>query len=196
MKKITLSLITFLFYFTGHSQLLKTVLPTPDFANALEKIVWDFRLGYHTLQIDSTALRQGEYETYASTVSLPGTTDDVIMRFYSKVDTTSAFQAVFFEGDDYDEAVKAYKNCVHMIRKSRMKWVDNRPLVFSGKDVDPDPSISFTTSTLRLNVYDKRYEDFCADINLQRYLTGWQVVASFHKRHSDTEGPTPVDKDN
>jgi len=190
MKKITLSLIAFLFYSISYSQFIKTVLPTPQFANALEKIVLDFRFGYHTIQIDSTMLTQGEYDTYNTTVSLPGSTDNEIMRFHSKKDSTAAFQAVFYEGDDYDEAVKAYKNCVLMIRKSRMKWFDNRPLTFSGKDVDPDPSVSFATSTLLLNVYDKRYENFCAEINLQRYLTGWQVMASFHTRHSDMEGPT------
>jgi hypothetical protein len=191
MKKILFSFFIIFTYSNGYAQFYKSVLPSPDFSNALEKIVLDFRLDYHTIQVDSLVSHEDGYEIYGSSVTLPGSTDCQIMRFHSVDDTTAAFQATFYQGEDYNEAVKAYQNCIRIIKRSRIHWIDRRIINFGGKEESSSESVPFTVSVLRItDLDDYRYKNFCAEVEIRGDVTGWQVHASFHYKRSDTEGPT------
>jgi hypothetical protein len=189
MRKTILAVFAFFIYCAGYAQLHKTALP-PNFSDSLEKIALDFRLDYHSIQNNSSISQQDDYEMYAPYITLPGSTDCAILRFHSVEDSTAAYQASFYSGDDYNEASKAYKKCVRLIKSAKMKWIDRTPMSFSGKEEEPSQSMPFTTTILRLNLDDKRYKDFCAEIDLKGDVTGWQVQVSFHNKRSDTEGPT------
>src|SRR5258705_12570240 len=108
MKKISCTFIIFLFYLISPAQDIKSLIPTPGFASALGKIVLDFRFGYHTIQVDSLFSQDNGFEAYGSSVTLPGSTDNQILRFHSEQDTTASFQSTFYQGEDYNEAVKSY----------------------------------------------------------------------------------------
>ena len=190
MKKIILIVFISFTHAIGYAQFYKTILPSADFTAALEKIVLDYRLDYHTIQVDSLHSRENDYEIYGSSVTLPGSTNSEILRFHSIDDTTAAFQTNFYTGDDFNAAAKAYENCIGMIKKSKMKWIDRRVITFSGKEEKPDQGLGFAISTLRLSLDDERYKNFCAQIEIRGDVTGWQVNASFLYKRSDTEGPT------
>jgi hypothetical protein len=191
MKKIIFGLLILFTNVTGYSQFYKSFVPSPNFSNELGKVVLDFRFDYRTIQVDSLVSHQDGYEIYGTSVTLPGSTDCQLLRFHSAEDTTSAYEATFYKGDDYNEAAKAYENCMRMIRKSHMYWIDRRIVSFTGEENKPSESIPFTVSIFRLtNIDDKRYTDFCAEVEIKGDVTGWQVQANFHAKRSDTEGPT------
>jgi hypothetical protein len=188
MKKITFTFVLFFFYLVSHAQDIRSLLPSPAFSNALGKIVLDFRFGYHTIQIDSLSSEENGYEAYASSVTLPGSTDNEILRFHSVQDTTATFQASFYQGDDQNEAVKSYKSCIHLLKKSLFNWFDRTPVSFSGKEEAPDPNLSFASTTLRVNNKDdKRYKNFCAEVEMAGDVNGWKVYIIFEVKPLETD---------
>jgi hypothetical protein len=190
MQKIRFTVFFFLFYSVGYSQFYKSVVPDPVFTDALEKVVLDFRFDFHTIQNDSIVSEENQSETYGSKVVLPGATDCEILRFHSDIDTSAAFQAIFYDGDSYDEALKSYRNCIRMIKRSRMKWIDRTTLTFSGEEKEPDPNLRFCVSTLYLNTDDQRYKYFCAEVEIVSDLFSWKVHLNLMNKRPDTEGPT------
>lgn len=166
------------------AQFYKSFLPSPGFTSALQKIVLDFRLDYKTIQGDMK-LSQGEYESYESAILLPGAVSCTIFRFHSRRDTTSSWQGIMYQGDSYENAVKAYKNLYRMVHKSQLRWIDRSAVGFKGELQDPKEGVSFAQTTLTLDVTDRRYTTFVADIELTGGIAEWTVKLSLHSRQDD-----------
>ena len=101
------------------------------------------------------------------------------------MDTTASWQAIMYDGDSYDQAVKVYKNTYRLVQKSRIKWVDRSIVSFVGEMEKPDENVSFATSLLQLNVTDPRYRNFYANIELTSSYSGWEVHLNLHSRKDD-----------
>jgi hypothetical protein len=188
MRKILLTCSLFFICTISHAQFYKSVIAPPaGFTDSLQKIVLDFRLDYHNIQ-DSLIESGGESETYSSKVKLPGSTDCQILRFHSVEDSSAAFEATLFEGQNYDDAVKSYKNIIRMLKRSRMQWVDKSMFQFLGTETEPDPGLSFTITTLTLDLEDPRYKNFYAQVELVSNMLNWKVDVSFSKKPSETQG--------
>jgi len=166
-----------------YAQFYKSVLPSPQFTSALEKIVLDFREDYRNIQ--GTAIEKlGEVEIYQSAVELPGTVDCRITRYNSVVDTSSSWQAIVYTGDEYKEAAKAYQNIFRLVKKSQIKWIDRSSVGFSGEMEAPREEMRFTTSTLTLNLDDPRYKNYQAEIEIQFLYNRWEVHLNLSKKAS------------
>jgi len=189
MRKRLFFLLSFFICSAGYSQFYKSIIPSPEFSDALQKIVLDFRFDFHNIQ-DSLVGEEAESEIYSSKINIPGATGCSIMRFHSVKDSTSAFQATFYDGDNYDDAVRNYRNCIRMLKRSHMKWIDNSGMSFSGPETAPDPDLRFAVSTLYLNIEDQRYKNFCAQVELVSDLFKWRVHLNLNTKRPDTEGPT------
>lgn len=185
MRKILIATALLLFVSAqSDAQFYKSFLPSPGFTSALQKIVLDFRLDYKTIQGDAR-LSQGEVETYESTVVLPGALSCTIYRFHSKRDTTASWQGIMYQGDNYEDAVKAYKNLYRMVHKSQLRWIDRSAVGFKGELRDPKQGLSFAQTTLTLDVTDRRYASFVADIELSGGIAEWTVSLYLHSRQDD-----------
>jgi hypothetical protein len=183
MKKQLLNLaLLFVASSAAFGQFPKSLLPSREFARALESIVLDFRLDYKNIQgniVDSL----GQMEAYESAVKLPGVEDCKILRFHSAVDTTACWQAVIYSGEDYKEAVRAYENMVRLVKKSEIRWIDNTLVKFTGSLNAPREDLRFTTTTLILTLDDPRYKDFRAEIEiLSTHLDRWEVQLNLSKK--------------
>lgn len=183
-KKIILSVLLVASVCIADAQFLKSILPSPEFANALEKIVLDFRLDYKNIQGDLLD-KQGEVDVFESSVKLPGTTDCRILRFHSAKDTTAGWQAVMYSGEDYKEALSSYNNTCRLLKKSKMKWIDLSAVSFQGDIQAPKESVRFATTNLYLELIDDRYKDFEAQVDLLPTYAGFEVQLSLHKRVKD-----------
>jgi hypothetical protein len=187
MQKILLTFSLFFICAFGHAQFYKSVVAPPAaFTDALQKVVLDFRHDFHGIE-DSLISGGGDYETYGSKVTIPGFTDCQILRFHSVSDTSAAFEAVYYQGENYDEAAKNYKNLIRMLKRSRMKWVDNSLISFIGPEKEPNPSLSFSITDLTLDTQDIRYKDFDAQVELQSDMLNWKVDVSFSNKPSGTQ---------
>jgi hypothetical protein len=171
---------------SSHAQFYTSFLPSPEFNSALEKIVSDFRYNFKNIAGD-TINNHGEVEIYSSTVTLPGTTDCTINKYHSAKDTTASWQAVVYNGEDYKEALKAYKNAFRLINKSRIHLIDRTFIGFAGKMEQPTDEVRFTVSTLRLESDDIRYKRFSAEVELLSTYTGFQVNINLSNKKPDNE---------
>jgi hypothetical protein len=183
MKKKIFTLLALLFVTTlSFGQFYKSLLPSPEFTSALEKIVLDFRDDYKSIQ-GNLVDGHGEMETYESLVCLPGSVNCKILRFHSLQDTTATWQAIVYNGEDYKEAVKAYENTFRLVKKSSLRWIDKSSVGFTGQLERPREELRFTTSTLVFTLDDYRYKDFQAEVEIQNTFDGWQVTLNLSKKY-------------
>ncbi|MDQ6814946.1 MAG: hypothetical protein M3040_14515 [Bacteroidota bacterium] len=185
MKKNLLALL--LIFVSGNvcnGQFYKSLLPSPEFSNALEKIVLDFRLNFSSIQGNSLN-NERDAETFESVVKLPGANNCTVYKFHSKVDTSASWQAVMYKGDNYKEAAKIYENVFRQVKKSQIRWIDKSMVGFYGDMQKPEEELKFTESTLRLDLDDKRYKHFEADIEMVSTYDGWEVHLNLQTRHPD-----------
>ncbi len=180
-------LVTIVLLFTlqsSNAQFYKTVLPSAEFNNALQKIVLDFRYNFENITGEKL-YSQGEVEHYESTIKLPGSTECIIYRYHSVIDTTASWQGILYQGEDYREAVKAYRNTIKLLNKSRMQWIDRSVAGFSGVLQEPGEGVKFTVSSLYLDTSDPRYKHFTAEVELVPNYAGWQVNVNMHNKKPD-----------
>ena len=190
MKKYSLTFFFCLSILLCQSQTINNFLPSSEFSKNIEKIVLDFKNDYHTITIDSSITNQAEFESFNVSVILPNAISSSVMRFHSKNDTSSVYQAFFYDGNNYEQAKKIYKNCIRQIKGSKIHWLDRRLINFKGKISEMDPNVSFAITDLRLDIDDSRYERFCAEISLQNNgLETWQVQVSFFSKPFDSDSP-------
>ena len=168
--------------FTNAQLIKKTTSPSP-FSLSLTSIIENYQNNYR--QIQGEFLQPDEdRDIYKSTIDLPGTSHCFIYRFHSKEDTTASWQAILYEGEDFKEATKQYKNCFRYLKQIKFKaGLANNSL--DGEIENPSEELRFTTSTLRPVTYSLLYNNFMAEIEIINSLTGWTVQLNFHSRKND-----------
>jgi len=189
MKKIILLTITFTLCLSlCKAQFYKTILPSNPFADSLTKAVTDFKYDYKHIEGPILpAQTQPDLRVYASSVTLPGALHCVIYRFNSRVDTTASWQAIMYEGDDYDEALKEYKSLFRLVKRTSVKWIDKSYLSFVGDLELPKDNIQFAVSSLHLEAMDDQYARFVADVELTNAGGGYEVHLNLQNKGSDTD---------
>lgn len=186
MKKLLLLLICCLKLVFADAQFYKALLPSPAFNDSLTSVVMDFRNDFKYLQ-GYELMPQYGMEVYQSKIGLPGAAHCAIYRFHSQLDTSASWQAIMYEGDNFGDAIKIYKNTYRLVNKSRIKWFDNSIVSFIGTFENPLENISFASSQLQLNVTDPRYKNFYAEIVLSNGDIGWEVRLNLHNKKKDLE---------
>jgi hypothetical protein len=181
IKPLLVLFLTTLLSLTTKAQFYKSVLPSPEFNAALEKIVRDFRHNFNNITGEKL-YSQGEVDSYESTVKLPGASNCYVNRYHSVTDTTASWQAELYSGEDYKEAIKIYRNTFRLLNKSKMQQVDRSVMTFSGNLEEPVETIRFATSTLTLDVDDRRYRNFVAEVELISSYNGFLVNVSLHAK--------------
>jgi len=184
MKKPLLSIFFLSVVFYCQGQIPKPFHPSAVFNDSLTRIVIDFSTNFYRVQGEELAPQEG-MEVYQSTISLPGATHCVIYRFHSQLDTTASWQAIMYQGENYEDALKIYKNIYQQLTKSKMKWYDNRLAAFKGEMEEPDENLRFTNTWLQLNVPDFLYKDFYAEIEIINSYNGWEVHLNLHAKKDD-----------
>ncbi len=184
MKKITLTVVCLCVLFITQAQFYKSILPSFEFNDSLTKVVIDFRNNYKKIQGQELTPQIG-IEVYQSTISLPGSAHCAIYRYHSNMDTTASWQAIMYDGNNYEEAVKVYKNTYRLVNKSRIKWIDRSIASFIGSMEKADDNVPFANTSLQLNVSDPRYKNFYAEIEMTRGGNGWEVHLNLHDKKED-----------
>lgn len=168
------------------AQFYKSLLPSPSFNDSLTSVVMDFRHDFKHLQ-GSELMPQEGMEVYRSNIGLPGAAHCAIYRFHSQLDTSASWQAIMYDGDNYEDAIKSYKNTYRLVNKSRIKWFDRSIVSFKGELENPLENIKFASSQLQLNVTDPRYKNFFAEIVISNGENGWEVRLNLHNKRNDLE---------
>jgi hypothetical protein len=186
MKKYGL-LATFTFLaLISNAQFYKNLLPSGGaFADSLSKIVVDFKYNFRRIQGDAIP-EQMNMNIYESKVTLPGTTNNYIMRSHSENDTLATWQAVAYQGDDYNKALRVYKNTFHKIKNSQIRLSDRSVAHFSGK-LKNESDASFVVSYLTIDIGDVMYRKFVAEVEMVNNMMSYEVHINLHVKVSDNE---------
>ena len=184
-KFLIISAAMLMFSNASKSQLLNKVLPPGEFSQSVSTIVENYSNNYHQIQGGSLPADE-DRDIFLSTIQLPGTSNCVIYRFHSVEDTTASWQAVLYSGEDYKEAVKAYKNSFRQIRQTKFN-IGITKVSFEGDLELPGESLRFTSSILRPAVTAGIYKNFIAEVEMLNSIEGWTVKLSLHSRKADAE---------
>ena len=160
--------------FTSRAQFYKKYLPSREFSDSLSKIVKDFKSNFNMIQGEEFT-PQPEMNTYQSKTTLPDALHCSIFRYHSIIDTTASWQAIFYDGENYKDACKVYKDIFNQLKKCRIKIDDKIDNAFIGEFGTPKESVRFTSTSLKLNSMDRIYRNFIADLELTNTYNGWEV---------------------
>ncbi|MFT3678962.1 MAG: hypothetical protein QM791_01740 [Ferruginibacter sp.] len=181
MKKQLLPILFCLCTAFANAQLIKKPAPSGNFSDSLFKIVSDFRNNFSKLQ-GKALTPQPEAEVYRSTICLPGSKHCVIYRFRSVEDKTASWQGLMYAGEDFEEALKAYKNTFNQVKKSKMNNIAGKPAPFEGEMDKPDDNVRFAVSSLRLKTGDGVYKNMVAEVELSNNYNGWEVHLNIYTK--------------
>ncbi len=186
MQKIfTLSVALLLIINFSYGQLLSKITPPNPFAQSLSAIIENYQNNYFAIQGEALPPDQ-DRDIYKSTIGLPGASSCVIFRFHSAEDTTASWQAVLYNGEDFNEASRVYKNSFKYLKQTKFKE-GIKSNSFEGSLETPTEYLKFTSSILRPAVYTEGYKNFMAEIEMINTIDGWTVQLSLHSRKADTE---------
>jgi hypothetical protein len=175
MKKTFFLILLFVAsIFTSRAQFYKTYLPSSEFSDSLSKIVKDFKNNFNLIQ-GKEMIPQPEMNTYQSKTTLPDALHCSIFRYHSIRDTSASWQAIFYDGENYKDAYKIYKDIFNQLKKCKIKIDDKNDNAFIGDFGKPKESVRFTSSSLKLNSNDIIYRNFFADLELTNTYDGWEV---------------------
>ena len=185
MKKTILTVVCASMLLFTQAQFYKSVLPSPAFDDSLTRIVIDFSNNFRKIQ-GKELMPQVGMEVYQSQISLPGAAHCAIYRYQSTLDTTASWQAIMYDGNNYEEAVKVYKKTCRLVNKSKIKWTNRSVVSFVGDTEKPNENVSFANTMLQLNVLDPKYKNFYAEIEMASGSNGWEVHLNLHDKKDDT----------
>ena len=175
MKKIFIIILIFLAFSTNsNAQFYKSLLPNGEFSDSLTKIIVDFNTNFNTIQ-GQEMTPQLEMNVYQSKTTLPGALQCSIIRYHSKLDTSASWQAILFDGEDFNDAFKIYKDIFNQLKKSKIVTADKKPAKFKGELQKPKASVRFASTELILETTDLIYRNFFAQIQLNSTMDGWEV---------------------
>jgi hypothetical protein len=181
-KSLSLILAMQLMLSLSFGQTLKKEIPS-TFSLSLANIIENYPNNYRLIQGDLLQPDE-DRDIFKSTIELPGASQCVIYRFHSTEDTTASWQGVLYEGEDFKEATKVYKNCFRYLKQTKFK-VGISHYTLNGAMENPSEELRFTTSTLRPDTYSVLYNNFMAEIEIVNSITGWTVRLNLHSRKND-----------
>ena len=93
---------------------------------------------------------------------------------------------MMFKGENYAEALKAYKNTSRFLNKCRVAVPGNPNAGFNGKLQEPDANLAFAVSYFTLNTDVDAYKNFLAEVQMISVNYGeWEVHLSLHNKKPD-----------
>jgi len=159
---------------------------TPAFTKAVETILGDFPHNYKHITGD-LVLAQGEWEHYASTITLPGAISCIVGRYHSVLDTTASWQALMFSSEEFNEAATVYKQLFHQLNACKVKMVDGSVYYLDGKLETATEAMDFVTSTFKVKTGDERYRLFKVELELLYQLNEWVVNINMVSKKNDKD---------
>ena len=156
------------------------------FGKAVETILGDFPYNYKHIS-GNLLIAQGEWEHYASTITLPGAKNCVVGRYHSVLDTTADWQALMFNSEEYEAAAREHKRLFHQLNTCKMKTVDGSVFYLDGKLEQPDVVLDFVTSTFRVQTSDERYRLFKIELELLYQMNEWVININMVSKKKDSD---------
>jgi len=155
-----------------------------DFSRSLQRIFFDFPNNFRNSQ-GELYIDEAEYEKYISNISLPGFQNCMITHYHSVVDSTSSWQGLAIESEDFEVASAKYAALCQQIKQSSLSLLDGSILKLEGKFEPAKESNKFTTSTYKLSAPNEDFKNVKIEVELLAQVTQWKVVVNVFSKRSD-----------
>lgn len=155
-----------------------------DIPTAIDAVLRDFPNNLRHIS-GEPGLAEGEFENYASVLTLPDAQECIVTRWHSKKDSTASWQARMFTSDDYSTAERHYHRLYQQLKACQMTLADSSVVPLEGDWEPAKEGAAFTTSTLRLKTNDWRYRDVRIDLELVYQLAAWAVQINIVSKKPD-----------
>jgi hypothetical protein len=166
---------------------------TSRFSVAIEAVLHDFPDNLYHIS-GELVLAEGETENYSSRVAPPGAMNCVITRYHSIVDSTASWQAKMYSQEDFGKAARQYHELYKKLSNCYLRLADSSIIYLKGNWEPAREEITFTTSTLRLDMDDDRYKDVKVELELVYLASDWVVNINIISKKADDEvntAPSP-----
>jgi virulence-associated protein VapD len=187
MKRVTnLLLAAMALSLSVHAQSKQDRTSSPGFIKAVETILSDFPYNYRHITgelVDAT----GDWQQFASTVTLPGAESCMIGHYHSELDTTASWQALMFRGETFNQAASAYKQLYRQLKQCRLKMVDGSMYFLEGDYEEATDEMDFITSDLTIQTADERFRDFKVQLELLYKMDEWVININMVSKKKDSE---------
>jgi hypothetical protein len=185
MKKVTnLLLAAMALSLSVHAQSDKA--SSPGFVKAIETILSDFPYNYKHITgelVEAT----GDWQQYASTVSIPGAENCLIGQYHSELDTTASWQALMFRGETFEKAATAYKRLYHQLKQCHLRMVDGSVFYLDGDYEPATEDMDFVTSALQIQTADERFREFKIELEMLYKMDEWVVNINMVSKKKDSD---------
>jgi virulence-associated protein VapD len=187
MKRVTnLLLAAMALSLSVHAQSKQDRTSSPGFIKAVETILSDFPYNYRHITgelVDAT----GDWQQFASTVTLPGAESCMIGHYHSELDTTASWQALMFRGETFNQAASAYKQLYRQLKQCRLKMVDGSMYFLEGEYEEATEEMDFITSDLTIQTADERFREFKIQLELLYKMDEWVININMVSKKQDSE---------
>lgn len=145
-----------------------------NFVMAIGTVLHDFPANLRHIT-GELVLAEGETESYACKVELPGAQRCVITRYHSAVDTTASWQAKMYSSDDFGKASREYHVLYNKLKTCYLLLADSSMVYLKGEWEPAREEIPFAASKLRLNTSDERFGELQVDVELLYQASDWVI---------------------
>lgn len=184
MKKLTHLLVALLL--AGALNAQTPTATTTAFSKAVETILGDFPHNYKHIT-GELLLAQGEWEHYASTITLPGAQSCIVARYHSVLDTTASWTAQMFSSENFEQAAAEYKRLYTRLNSCKIKMVDGSVYYLDGDYEAASESLDFVTSTLKVKTADERFRQFKIELELLYKMDEWVININMVSKKKDAD---------
>jgi hypothetical protein len=155
-----------------------------DIPTVIDAVLQDFPNNLRHIS-GEPVLAEGEFDSYASVLTLPDAQECIVTRWHSEKDSTASWQAKMFTSDDYGAAERQYHRLYQQLKTCHMTLGDSSMVQLEGNWAPASAGAAFTTSTLRLKTNDWRYQDVRIDLELVYQLANWAVQINIVSKKPD-----------
>lgn len=188
IKAKALSLIFVVFtVFTPSQAQLKLLNKSPEFRQALDKIMADYCNQFRNLKGESI-IDNPESSEFTSTVQLPGAEECTVIQMRNTRHETAAFQALMLSTDDYEAASKKYKQLFNQLHNASIR-LDNGGMryVVKGEMDKPSDEKKIISTIFDISPYSTLNKNVHIELSMAYELKEWKVRIAVYDKVNDEE---------
>lgn len=148
----------------------------------VEQVARDYYQNFDNIKGDTLNETQSTIE-FTSRVSPADAISTSITKYVNPYSYT--WEATMFQTEDYEEAVKKYKEYYKQLNDCKLTFYDKTSYKLVGKYDTPDEDRAFASSILQLDAVNHDLELFKVEIGLTYSLPDWTVKIMIYEKVAD-----------
>jgi hypothetical protein len=183
-KTLTLLIVVFTVFTPGHAQ-LKILNNSPEFRNALDKVMADYGNRFRNIK-GGSVIDNPESSEYESTVKLPGAEECTVVQMRNTKHETAAWQALMLSTDDYEAASKKYRQLYNQLQNIPVHLDDGgRNYIVKGELDKPSDEKKIISTIFNLTPETTLSQKLHIELSMAYELMQWKVRITIYDKEED-----------